>query len=717
MISQRDSIISKINEFSECFSNFSDDKMISYFRIFLKEFKTPFNKQKSIESLCGFFVNQENRQKILVSLKKIDFKILSFINYTLKPTEEDFFEFFKETEFFSDDNSHSISKTGKLHNLLDRLLILPKKTEDFSGRKEFFVINPILKEFLEPYLSEKFALDKTEVQDSFQEINFSLSVSFIASVISYVQDFPDLCKLDGEIKKKNQEKIEEIFQGNFSQFQLVFKSFINLGIFRQSESKISIDWEKLNSFAALKTFNQFVYIVASSCGHFSRNMLNIHLKMISDLLLSLFDFSLSEESLKQICFFSARSDDSDFSRNFTRRRFSMILESGGIYTESSEPKEEKSSGFVFDFAEIFIKNLNTLGLIFKNSHSPQKEFYSVNPILKNLNFPPVEKRKFVNIDSSFQVTVLPGLELSDFIKILPFLNILNSGIVVQFEIKKESVFNSFESGFSVKKIIDELEFYMNYSVPESFKINLEQWFDSYSGAKIYKGYVLKLDEKKDILWKNNPNFLKFTQEIIAPGLYFLNIPVEDENSDILKILGIKEAGLVQAVKKETQFPGFKEISCGENIFVRHKPVLEEPWEYFKFERENLVKTLQDSVSECEFTTEEKSELSSRILNGIIINSSQIKNGSVRIEVYEAGGMDYSGKIHLINTAISSKSMLEISVPCDDGSGKIQTFFGLPQLLTKAEDSAVVRITTEPEKEERVFSVGRIILIKMKKTIQ
>ena len=716
MISQRDSIISKINEFSECFSNFSDEKMISYFRIFLKEFKTPFNKQKSIESLCGFFVNQENRQKILVSLKKIDFKILSFINYTLKPTEEDFFEFFKETEFFSDDNSHSISKTGKLHNLLDRLLILPKKTEDFSGQKEFFVINPILKEFLEPYLSEKFALSKTDFKDSFQDINFSLSVSFVASVISYVQDFPDLCKLDGEIKKKNQEKIEEIFQGNFIQFQLVFKSFINLGIFRQSESKISIDWEKLNSFSALKTFDQFVYIAASSCGHFSRNMLNLHLKMISNLLLSLFDFPLSEEVLKQICFFSARSCDSDFSGNFTRRRFSMILESGGLYTETSDAKEEKSSSFVFEFAEIFIRNLNTLGLILKNSSS-QKQIYSVNPILKDLNFPPVEKRKFVSIDSSFQVTVLPGLELSDFIKILPFLSILNSGIAVQFEINRKSVFNSFESGFSVKKIVDELEFYMNYSVPESFKINLEEWFDSYSGAKIYKGYVLKLDEKKDIIWKNNPNFLKFTQEIIAPGLYFLNIPVEDENSDVLKILGIKEAGFVQPGKKENHFPGFKEIPHGENIFARHKPILEEPWEYFKFEREKLVKSLQDSFSEGDFSEEEKSELSSRILNGIIINSSQIKNGSVRIEVYEAGGMDYSGKIHLINTAISSKSMLEISVPCDDGSGKIQTFFGLPQLLTKAEDSAVVRITTEPEKEERVFSVGRIILIKMKKTIQ
>lgn len=716
MISQRDSIISKINEFSECFSNFSDEKMISYFRTFLKEFKTPFNKQKLIESLSGFFVNQENRQKILVSLKKTDFKILSFINYTLKPTEDDFLEFFKDVEFFSDDNSYAISKTGKLHNLVERLLILPKKTEDFSGQKEFFVINPILKEFLEPYLSEKFALSKTDFKDSFQDINFSLSVSFVASVISYVQDFPDLCKLDGEIKKKNQEKIEEIFQGNFIQFQLVFKSFINLGIFRQSESKISIDWEKLNSFSALKTFDQFVYIAASSCGHFSRNMLNLHLKMISDLLLSLFDFPLSEEVLKQICFFSARSCDSDFSGNFTRRRFSMILESVGLYTETSDAKEEKSSGFVFEFAEIFIRNLNTLGLILKNS-SFQKQIYSVNPILKDLNFPPVEKRKFVSIDSSFQVTVLPGLELSDFIKILPFLSILNSGIAVQFEINRKSVFNSFESGFSVKKIVDELEFYMNYSVPESFKINLEEWFDSYSGAKIYKGYVLKLDEKKDIIWKNNPNFLKFTQEIIAPGLYFLNIPVEDENSDVLKILGIKEAGFVQAGKKENHFLGFKEIPHGENIFARHKPILEEPWEYFKFEREKLVKSLQDSFSEGDFSEEEKIELSSRILSGIIINSSQIKNGSVRIEVYEAGGMDYSGKIHLINTAISSKCMLEISVPCDDGSGKIQTFFGLPQLLTKAEDSAVVRITTEPEKEERVFSVGRIIHIKMKKTIQ
>ena len=716
MISQRDSIISKINEFSECFSNFSDEKMISYFRTFLKEFKTPFNKQKLIESLSGFFVNQENRQKILVSLKKTDFKILSFINYTLKPTEDDFLEFFKDVEFLSDDNSYAISKTGKLHNLVERLLILPKKTEDFSGQKEFFVINPILKEFLEPYLSEKFALSKTDFKDSFQDINFSLSVSFVASVISYVQDFPDLCKLDGEIKKKNQEKIEEIFQGNFIQFQLVFKSFINLGIFRQSESKISIDWEKLNSFSALKTFDQFVYIAASSCGHFSRNMLNLHLKMISDLLLSLFDFPLSEEVLKQICFFSARSCDSDFSGNFTRRRFSMILESGGLYTETSDAKEEKSSGFVFEFAEIFIRNLNVLGLILKNSSS-QKQIYSVNPILKDLNFPPVEKRKFVSIDSSFQVTVLPGLELSDFIKILPFLSILNSGIAVQFEINRKSVFNSFESGFSVKKIVDELEFYMNYSVPESFKINLEEWFDSYSGAKIYKGYVLKLDEKKDTIWKNNPNFLKFTQEIIAPGLYFLNIPVEDENSDVLKILGIKEAGFVQAGKKENHFPGFKEIPHGENIFARHKPILEEPWEYFKFEREKLVKSLQDSFSEGDFSEEEKIELSSRILSGIIINSSQIKNGSVRIEVYEAGGMDYSGKIHLINTAISSKFMLEISVPCDDGSGKIQTFFGLPQLLTKAEDSAVVRITTEPEKEERVFSVGRIIHIKMKKTIQ
>ena len=716
MISQRDSIISKINEFSECFSNFSDEKMISYFRTFLKEFKTPFNKQKLIESLSGFFVNQENRQKILVSLKKTDFKILSFINYTLKPTEDDFLEFFKDVEFLSDDNSYAISKTGKLHNLVERLLILPKKTEDFSGQKEFFVINPILKEFLEPYLSEKFALSKTDFKDSFQDINFSLSVSFVASVISYVQDFPDLCKLDGEIKKKNQEKIEEIFQGNFIQFQLVFKSFINLGIFRQSESKISIDWEKLNSFSALKTFDQFVYIAASSCGHFSRNMLNLHLKMISDLLLSLFDFPLSEEVLKQICFFSARSCDSDFSGNFTRRRFSMILESGGLYTETSDAKEEKSSGFVFEFAEIFIRNLNVLGLILKNSSS-QKQIYSVNPILKDLNFPPVEKRKFVSIDSSFQVTVLPGLELSDFIKILPFLSILNSGIAVQFEINRKSVFNSFESGFSVKKIVDELEFYMNYSVPESFKINLEEWFDSYSGAKIYKGYVLKLDEKKDIIWKNNPNFLKFTQEIIAPGLYFLNIPVEDENSDVLKILGIKEAGFVQPGKKENHFPGFKEIPHGENIFARHKPILEEPWEYFKFEREKLVKSLQDSFSEGDFSEEEKIELSSRILSGIIINSSQIKNGSVRIEVYEAGGMDYSGKIHLINTAISSKFMLEISVPCDDGSGKIQTFFGLPQLLTKAEDSAVVRITTEPEKEERVFSVGRIIHIKMKKTIQ
>ena len=56
--------------------------------------------------------------------------------------------------------------------------------------------------------------------------------------------------------------------------------------------------------------------------------------------------------------------------------------------------------------------------------------------------------------------------------------------------------------------------------------------------------------------------------------------------------------------------------------------------------------------------EQKEGLSDRIDRRIVINAEQLRPTSVRFEKLEATGMDFSGKLHVIDSSIESDSMIE-----------------------------------------------------------
>ena len=131
--------------------------------------------------------------------------------------------------------------------------------------------------------------------------------------------------------------------------------------------------------------------------------------------------------------------------------------------------------------------------------------------------------------------------------------------------------DSFESGFSVKKIIDELEFYMNYSVPESFKINLEQWFDSYSGAKIYKGYVLKICPENSIVIEKKLS--SYIIEILSPGIFLMNFSSDEQAKNCVERLGLDFVGNVKSAKKTAPALGFPEIDFDSKMLACSSEIL------------------------------------------------------------------------------------------------------------------------------------------------
>ena len=706
---KKNDVIQDLKNFTECFNIFPDNVQLSYFKTFLGKIETPFNKQKLTEKLGGFFFNQENRKNIFLLLTKSDYKILSFVNFSKEPTKNDALLFFKNSELLSSDIEINFQ------NLVSRLLILPKQNED--SKKTFYIINPILKNSFDSVLSKKIALNQIELKTKISESAFFITPQFLAGVLCYVQQFPDLCKIDGTIKKKNLETISQIFQGSQNAFSLVLTSFLNLGLLKQGETKISVDQEKLTSFCTLSTKEQYAYLVATAKRKLSRESLKTQSKLILDFLESFLPGGQTLNLSRQTAFFIARGNKTQ-NEPILRRRFSLILENAKSKSESesfsykNQESQKFTESFIFDVAEEFFQTLIDFGLLSKiGTNFNDEEVYDLGPALENLQNLHPEYKKVLNIDAGTSITILPGLILADFIKFIPFLKIVNCNFIAQFELDKKSVSQSFSNGFTVEKILATLEEYSSYQIPQSLKINLEEWHASYSGAVLYKGYVLHLNEKNRIFAESNKKLKNLIQKEIAPGVYFLNIPVNDENEDILKTLDFDFISSIQYAKNKNQSLSFESLGSAQNIFTDEEKNLF-PWKETESAQNEYLNQLYAEVQKQDFSQEIKLELNYRIKSRIIINSNQIKNGTVSVEVLEATGMDYVGKVHLINSAITLKNKIELSIPSQTDSTKIEKFFGLPQFLTKAEDSAVVRITIEPENEERVFSVGRISHIKM-----
>ena len=80
--------------------------------------------------------------------------------------------------------------------------------------------------------------------------------------------------------------------------------------------------------------------------------------------------------------------------------------------------------------------------------------------------------------------------------------------------------------------------------------------------------------------------------------------------------------------------------------------------------------------------------------------------SVRFEKLEAGGLDYAGKIHVAENALSSNVYLEITV-----SDRPLPFVCRPKALSKKPGEAEITIVTEDSQQEETIPIKAIVHIK------
>ena len=675
----------EIENWQESILALPDKIFFNTMRLYLGEIKTPYNKQRLVSQLASFIKNEKNTNAILTLLDETDVKVLTAISKISNVTQEILVDFFKEsfssTEIFSE-----------IINLQERLIVFTKEN---SGKNLLF-INPFLKEALKPYLNLSLLLPVSKVQNFSQKDNFMLSPNFLASFISFVRMYGISCKADGNLKKNDIQRLETVFPQKQKCIQLLVNAFINLSLLKENEKGFELDDLRIQTFAEFLPELQYALLTAASVSRFSIEGLRKESQLLLDVISSIPETGFSRDSILKMTFLigSYTKEGDAFAK---KSRFLRML-------EDSKKDESFNLSQNANLLDRMIDSAIEFGLLISlGTNSENQEIYIKS---QTNQFSEDSDLKVLNIDATFFVTIMPGLSLKKLLPLANFLLIKKCEVVTEFEITKKSVSLSFDKMWTPEKIFSEMEKFSYYELPKNLKINILEWYNSYSSAMLYHGYILKVQDKNLTFVENNPIIKKYLKEKLATGIYLLNIPNDKDISIFMKESGIDFLGKVKESNSFSEHIIFPNLTSGRksDLLAQNS---DEKFEKTSLEKaKNLQKSLKLALENKDIDKNLKVSLEHRISSRMILSLEQLEIANIRTEIIEADGMDFAGKIHLIEAAIKDKEILEIEI-----SQQNSTIVGIPQILSKQIGEAVLRFQVEPSKEIITILVSKISHLK------
>lgn len=691
--------MNSMNHWADAFEAMPEQQFFKLIRLYLGEVQTPYNRQRLISQLASFIKNAENTQSILSYLDKKDITFLTAIYLIPNVSQQTLLDFFSGigiSDFYA-----------TLSNLSERLIIY--STKDKYSDNVCYHINPILFEPLKPYLSIESIFPEHKIENHFVEDSFCLSQNFLAAFISYIRINKIGCKNDGTIKKNDFTKLEEIFLEQICYLQLLVNAFLNLSLLKDDGKSFILNNSRIEEFAKLSQFEQYSLLCVASCCHFSREGLRKYAQLLMNVLNSIPEEGFSAKEVLRLLVLASTQKENKSSFG-AKSRFSQILEQTKIKEQSENSNQE--SNVSANLFEVMIESAISFGLLtFSGTTENGTKIYKKNklpeliPITDNIP-------KVLNIDSSFTVTLMPGLSLDSLLPLLSFISIKKSGIVTEFEITRQSISVGFDEGWNPDSIFSELEKFINYDLPQNLKINVLEWYKSYSSARLFSGYVLKVTDSNIAIAENNPKIKKYIKEKLAEGIYLLDISIDSDIKTFIKDSGLDFLGKIQQAEPSPESLSFPKLFENPSVLISLEETLKSSNKKTLNVKESHQKItkLEELVKQKEISQQQKESLLYKISNRLILSENQLNSTSIRTEILEADGMDFAGKNHLIEVAIKEDDMMELTFPSGNSSGFF-TIVGKPLKIVKQVGESIVEFQCEPSKEIENFLISKITHLK------
>ena len=634
-------------------------------RLYLGEIKTPFNKQRLLESLSGFLSKADTQHIVVKSLDRLDVLILTAL-CTLPITTRNALRLFFSSE---------LSLQRRLINLEERLLIYRSSYQDEDGLPvKNYRINPLLYKALEPLLDSKLLFLAQGTGELQTEATVCDDIA-LAGLYSFFLKENSALKTNGTFKAKVEKQLKVIFQDNASDItciQTLCTGLQNLGLLLKNEASLIPQQERWDEFFKQSPFDRKMYIAAAVCGHTRRDIMQMRAQFFTDFLTSLDSHRLyDDEALK--------------------RRFHFLL----------QKHQSKNNGEIFispDTAttEDTLNVLNHLKIL--RFLLPAGEYRQINTavfIRETIEQPFIAA-------PSFEITILPHTSFTHILPALSCMEPLSILTAGRFEITRAACSRCFERGGSSETLITLLDTASGGTLPQNIKANITEWYLQCTAVGLYHGFVLAVAEDKRKLFRQNAKLQKLIYKELADGVYLIRQMPPETIRTIIKSAGMDVTFYNTAIPCYTA-AGFIPVEYRPSTCAFfHAAPDETPIKQDASYREHIQK-LEAAVDSMPIDHDGKQNLKDKIAKKLIITEEQLYGMPLDNEVREVTGFDFLGKIHLAETVIAERNMLEVAV--EEAAG-LRIITGIPLTIEKTAHDAVLHI--QGNKIAEKISIARIV---------
>ena len=278
------------------------------------------------------------------------------------------------------------------------------------------------------------------------------------------------------------------------------------------------------------------------------------------------------------------------------------------------------------------------------------------------------------VEGAHGLHLMPEASLEDRLFVGCVSRPLSMGVVWSFEVERDTVRRAFSSGLSAAEIRSRFESLSGGALPQSFAFSLSEWEEEYRSLRLYRGFTLVADERLRSVIERSTALGKMTAERLAPGVYFLSAATGEE-----AIAALAAAGLEAPPSMRSEPPRRDSERTDDDYGLFASPpaaargridalrdLVASGWLPLRFgpaplpNPEPRLSELRATLASSGRSDGERRELADRIERRLVLTERQIAHADPRPERLEAGGLDYLGKVRVVEMALrTSGDRLEV----------------------------------------------------------
>ena len=599
-----------------------DDAFFEIIRNYLGPVRTPFNKHELIRRLERFLREREVQERIVELIDDDDAELLTAIWLLGEP------DFDETHQFFSGKRSY-LDLHQRLLNLEDRLLVYR------AGER--LRINPVLADVLEQHVlrpERLFAFRPLKPGDP-DPAPAWLSDTLLISFYAYLQETPDLFRADRSLRKRARADLKGrlpalvepiIGTDPTPRIAVLVELLVRAGAVAGDGGIRPVPdfWEWLGDRPPLRRLATLV--AAASCG--DRASVDPTAEAIEAVLEGLpRDRAVDGLSIERLLFVTAPDQSSE-----ARHRMRECMVSVGLLTPIDD------------------------------------EYLLVAE-------PPAAhtERKPLVVQPNFDVTMPEEFAFADGLFVAAIGRLTRHDRYPHFELTKDRLAAALRSGLESGAIIERLKELAGARVPQNVVVSMQSWAGEHESVRLFRGVVLTVERGRRYAVEHSEAVRHLIQRELAPGVYLIDEVDVDTLQSALAGAGIElvpelttrtrrrptpEQGTPTAPNQTRPAAVTLMLNSGRTGTQPSRSGGTPGW----------LDEIRSRLDATSLTEEQRRELAGRIGAKLILTPDQIRAESLKLEKTEARGIDYVGKVRIIEQAIRmSSSLLEIVERAVDGS--------------------------------------------------